>query len=111
MKNNKTIYKLLCITVLIVFYSNQLISQPLNEEKALFEQKCAACHTIGKGRLVGPDLAGVNKRRSKKWLNNFREFFQINIIFGVLISGSCYIDTDKYCLQFHLAVVSKTGIN
>lgn len=28
---------------------------------------CVACHTIGEGRLVGPDLAGVTERRSYDW--------------------------------------------
>ncbi len=35
----------------------------------IFESNCAACHTIGKGRLVGPDLAGVTSRREASWLN------------------------------------------
>jgi cytochrome c553 len=33
-----------------------------------FETLCAACHTIGKGKLVGPDLAGVTLRRDESWL-------------------------------------------
>ena len=33
-----------------------------------FEQKCKACHTIGGGKLVGPDLKGVTSRRDKAWL-------------------------------------------
>jgi len=36
--------------------------------KALFQAKCAACHSIGGGRLVGPDLAGVSDRRPEDWL-------------------------------------------
>ena len=32
---------------------------------------CGACHTIGKGRLVGPDLKGVNDRHNEEWLINF----------------------------------------
>ncbi len=32
---------------------------------------CNACHTIGGGRLVGPDLAGINQRRSRDWLVSF----------------------------------------
>jgi|TARA_B100002003_G_C14041355_1_gene501769 mono/diheme cytochrome c family protein len=34
----------------------------------IFQSKCAACHTIGKGKLVGPDLAGVTARREAGWL-------------------------------------------
>ncbi len=34
----------------------------------IFQSQCAACHTIGKGKLVGPDLAGVTARREESWL-------------------------------------------
>ncbi len=34
----------------------------------IFQDNCAACHTIGKGKLVGPDLAGVTARREEGWL-------------------------------------------
>jgi mono/diheme cytochrome c family protein len=35
----------------------------------LFQTKgCVACHTIGKGRLTGPDLAGVTERRTFEWM-------------------------------------------
>lgn len=36
-----------------------------------FEQKCAACHTIGGGDRVGPDLHGVTERRTGEWLLRF----------------------------------------
>ena len=39
--------------------------------QALFTKACAACHTVGKGAKVGPDLAGVRKRRSTDWLVRF----------------------------------------
>jgi mono/diheme cytochrome c family protein len=29
------------------------------------------CHTVGGGRLVGPDLSGVHQRRAEKWLVSF----------------------------------------
>lgn len=38
------------------------------EGQALFQEKCVACHTIGQGDRVGPDLAGVTARRSHAWL-------------------------------------------
>jgi protein SCO1/2 len=34
----------------------------------LFASHCAACHTIGDGRKVGPDLAGITTRRDHAWL-------------------------------------------
>ncbi len=37
----------------------------------LFQTICAACHTVGGGVRVGPDLAGVHKRRSSEWLHKF----------------------------------------
>jgi mono/diheme cytochrome c family protein len=37
----------------------------------LFKRNCAACHSIGAGRLVGPDLAGVTKKADKAWLTKF----------------------------------------
>ena len=39
------------------------------EGKEVFLSKgCNACHTIGKGKLVGPDLLGVTKIREEDWL-------------------------------------------
>lgn len=32
---------------------------------------CAACHSIGKGKLIGPDLKGVTEKRDKDWLYSF----------------------------------------
>ena len=36
--------------------------------KLAFESKCLACHSVGQGRKLGPDLAGVTKRRGDSWL-------------------------------------------
>jgi nitrite reductase (NO-forming) len=36
-----------------------------------FESKCLACHSIGEGKKLGPDLAGVTKRRSDAWLTRW----------------------------------------
>jgi protein SCO1/2 len=37
----------------------------------LFHTRCAACHTIGAGDSVGPDLANVTKRRDRKWVTRY----------------------------------------
>ncbi|MCP3981198.1 MAG: c-type cytochrome [bacterium] len=36
-----------------------------------FRLNCASCHTIGGGRLVGPDLIGVTERKDRAWLARF----------------------------------------
>ena len=37
----------------------------------MFRTRCAACHTIGKGDSVGPDLAGLTSRREKAWVARY----------------------------------------
>jgi len=36
-----------------------------------FKQNCFGCHTVGGGRLVGPDLKNVSKRKDRAWLTQF----------------------------------------
>ncbi len=37
----------------------------------IFATNCAACHTIGQGQLVGPDLKGVSDKYEKPWIARF----------------------------------------
>ncbi|NML45209.1 multicopper oxidase domain-containing protein [Ramlibacter sp. G-1-2-2] len=39
--------------------------------KLAFESKCLACHTIGGGDRLGPDLFGVTKRHDEGWLTRW----------------------------------------
>ncbi len=40
--------------------------------KKLFQERgCAACHSIGKGKIAGPDLLGVTQRREEEWLKKW----------------------------------------
>ncbi|MDD2798262.1 MAG: c-type cytochrome [Bacteroidales bacterium] len=41
------------------------------QDGATLYKSCVACHTIGGGKTVGPDLKGVTKRRTKEWLVKF----------------------------------------
>jgi protein SCO1/2 len=34
----------------------------------LFRRNCAACHSLGGGDVVGPDLSGVTTRRPIEWI-------------------------------------------
>jgi cytochrome oxidase Cu insertion factor (SCO1/SenC/PrrC family)/cytochrome c2 len=42
-----------------------------NTGEILFKKACAACHTIGGGDKVGPDLRGVAERHDEEWLKKF----------------------------------------
>ena len=50
--------------------ANKLGAVTLNIDKGqyLFATRCAACHTIGNGDKVGPDLLGVTNVREQAWL-------------------------------------------
>jgi protein SCO1/2 len=37
----------------------------------IFSAHCAACHTIGHGDKIGPDLLGVTSSRNRDWLKRF----------------------------------------
>jgi len=39
--------------------------------KLAFESKCLACHSLGQGKKIGPDLAGVTKHRDDQWLSRW----------------------------------------
>lgn len=39
-----------------------------NNGQDLFTKMCTPCHTIGKGRLVGPDLINISEKRTADWL-------------------------------------------
>jgi protein SCO1/2 len=37
----------------------------------LFQSRCSACHTVGRGDRLGPDLQGVTTRRDRRWLTRY----------------------------------------
>jgi len=55
---------------LFLFPANHLL-QAQSDGKEIFESTCTACHTIGSGRLVGPDLSGIYQIRTNEWLISF----------------------------------------
>ncbi|MDP2724271.1 MAG: c-type cytochrome [Bacteroidales bacterium] len=57
------------IFFLVLLTSFSASSQTAEDEKNF--QLCKACHTIGGGKLVGPDLKGVNDRHPESWTIKF----------------------------------------
>ncbi|HLP71993.1 MAG TPA: c-type cytochrome [Bacteroidales bacterium] len=58
------------IAVIFLLFSTVLTIKAQSGEE-LFKTNCSSCHTVGKGRLVGPDLSGVYNLRNDEWLHSF----------------------------------------
>lgn len=65
----------LLLAVFLVVLSAQLAwtvsVQSTTDGEAIFQDKCAGCHTVGAGQLAGPDLKGVTAQRDRDWLARF----------------------------------------
>lgn len=74
---SKNVSLVLALAVLSIFMTTTasiVFAKPLTQAsdgETLFKEKCAACHTIGGGDLVGPDLQGVTERRDQAWLKQW----------------------------------------
>ena len=55
------------ITVFLI----QGLAFPQSDPEEFFEKNCFSCHTIGGGRLTGPDLKDVEERKDAVWLEKF----------------------------------------
>lgn len=77
MKSSPLIRVLVIALTGVVYFPIFLPQQACGEDvlategKGIFQAKCSPCHTIGGGRLVGPDLKGVTIIRDHAWLTRF----------------------------------------
>jgi mono/diheme cytochrome c family protein len=71
----RSLILMLEVTIFVICVSLQWAfakeSASVDDGEALFQAKCSPCHTIGGGRLVGPDLKGATALRDHAWLANF----------------------------------------
>ncbi len=58
--------KFLIITAILV--SASFTKSVAESGGDIFKRICAACHSIGKGKVVGPDLKGVETRHTDEWM-------------------------------------------
>lgn len=67
-----------CFAFALIFNTNSVKAQ---DGEQLFQQ-CKACHSIGQGKLLGPDLLDMSKRRDANWLKNFIKSSQTMVKIG-----------------------------
>ncbi len=78
---------------IIILMSTTVWAQGPGE--ATFNGVCKACHTIGQGKLVGPDLAGVSQRRSLDWIIPFVQSSQTVIKSGDETAVALFEENNK----------------
>ena len=74
---------------------NPDVAQAKTGEEIFFQSGCNACHTIGGGRLIGPDLLGVSERRSEEWLVEFVQHSQGMVNAGDPVAVALYEEHNK----------------
>lgn len=64
-----SLWKASAITILLAVFVNPTshAQAPVSD----FRSNCMSCHTIGGGRLTGPDLKKVTERKDRAWLTQF----------------------------------------
>ena len=82
------IYNLVFIFVITLLGIEPIISYAqdspsmatLSGQELFIQNRCVRCHTIGRGRFVGPDLSAVSEKYSKdkiiKWIENPQQIYQ-----------------------------------
>lgn len=76
-------------------------AQDIATGKEIFMQTCGACHTVGRGRLVGPDLMNINQKKPEDWIVNFIKSSQTVIKSGDKYADSLYIAFNKTLMPDH----------
>ena len=59
------------VLLFVMFGTTSIAVAEGAEGEAVFKTNCASCHSVGKGRLVGPDLMGLHERRTEEWILQF----------------------------------------
>lgn len=86
---------LITFTFLGLLWPNQSIGQSGDEVADLFKVKCGICHTIGGGKLIGPDLANVHQRHTEDWLLAFVRSSQTMIASGDSAAIAIFEENNK----------------
>lgn len=82
--------------VLLAMFGSSSIAQ---DGEQLFKTNCSVCHSIGKGKVVGPDLKGVNDRYKEDWLIKWTQSSQALVKSGDPIAVQVFNDNNKMVMN------------
>ena len=77
----------LFLTPVLLLGATSMATAQEQDAEQYFNTNCVACHTIGSGRILGPDLKGVLDRQSREWLVEF------------IVDPDSKLDSDPYAKQ------------
>ena len=83
----------------LLLFSNISYGQTAEAEKNF--AVCKACHTIGGGKLVGPDLKGISERRDEAWIIKFVQNSQEMIQAGDPTAVKVFNENNKIPMPAH----------
>ncbi len=81
------------ILEIFIFMAGPVLAAETGEQ--IFVRICKVCHTIGQGKLVGPDLAGVSQRYDPEWIIPFVQSSQTVINSGDPVAVARFEEFNK----------------
>jgi len=91
---NKLLQHPIAFFILFIALIPTSVLPQTNGEK-IFMSVCRACHTIGQGRLVGPDLANIQNRLKEDWIVKFVKSSQTVVKSGDPIAVKIFNEYNK----------------
>ena len=95
-------YQSLILYFALLFFSNNLFSQSVENGEQLYKVNCTSCHAIDK-KLIGPALAGVNDKYSQewliKWIKNSAEMIEAILLHSKARGFDLPEDSAKYLIN------------
>jgi nitrate reductase gamma subunit len=98
-KNCFSIKRTFLFTLITLLSVVSVDSAFANTGEELFKASCAACHSAGTQRKVGPGLAGIKSRRSEDWLLTWIRNSQEMINTGDPDAVALYKEYDNSMMQ------------
>ena len=87
--------KILKLILTVGALLSMFIASRAQEGEQIFRSNCASCHSIGKGKLVGPDLQEVHSRHDEQWLQKWVKSSQTLVKAGDEQAVKLYNDNNK----------------